>query len=82
MTTAHDVVVVELTNPTTGALAVTMNLGGASRLIATLAPGRSILLVSPPGATWEVSAVEPAEGAGDEDTAPGDDGGRGRRLGQ
>ncbi len=85
MTSAADVVVVELTNPATeGPIAVVMTLGGTSRHIATLAPGRSILLVSPPGASWEFSPAAAGDDAAfdDEDEAPGDDGGRGRSLGQ
>ncbi|MEM9562880.1 MAG: hypothetical protein AAGA93_09700 [Actinomycetota bacterium] len=86
MTSAADVVVVELTNPATdGPIAVTMTLGGTSRHIADLAPGRSILLVSPPGASWEFSPATTGDDDrvfDDEDTAPGDDGGRGRSLGQ
>ncbi len=87
MTSASDVVVVELTNPTEGQLAITMILGGDSRTIATLAPGRSILLVSPPGASWEFTEVAASSGAPraaapsdaeQTDLPPGDDGDRGR----
>lgn len=74
--TADDVVVVELTNPGVETLAISMTLGGATRRIATLAGGQSILLVSPPGATW---AFELAAGAWeDDDLAPDADRSRGR----
>lgn len=89
-TTADEVVVVELTNPTDEALAVTMHLGGTSRRIATLAGGRSILLVSPPGASWGFTAAAGTESESesdasfdDEDMAPtAGEGDRGRKIGQ
>jgi len=87
---ASDLDVVELTNTNDHGLEVMLHLGGSSRRVSTLAPGQSILLVAPRGATWSFGPVAaPATGSGntnpldppfDDDDDPAPDGGaRGTR---
>ena len=79
MPSALDVTVVELTNPGLDPILVTMTVGGSSRRIAVLQSGRSLLLVSPPGASWGFELV--TADFDDEDPLPGQKQ-RGRSLGQ